>query len=75
MPLVGFEPAIPAFERENIFHALDRTIIVSLKYDLCLCVSQNGGEPQRLSLFTLQFEILVVITVYSKYLTNCARVI
>jgi hypothetical protein len=24
MPLVGFEPAIPAFQRVKIFHALDR---------------------------------------------------
>jgi hypothetical protein len=28
MPRVGFEPTIPLFERANIFHALNRTVIV-----------------------------------------------
>jgi hypothetical protein len=28
MPRVGFEPTIPAFEREKTFHALDSTAIV-----------------------------------------------
>jgi hypothetical protein len=59
MPLVGFEPTIPALELEKTI------IIVSLKYNVCLYFSQNGEEPQGLSLFTLQFETLVVITVYS----------
>jgi hypothetical protein len=27
MPLVGFEPAIPVFERAKTFHALDHTAI------------------------------------------------
>jgi hypothetical protein len=28
MPLVGFEPTIPAFERAKTFHALDRAATV-----------------------------------------------
>jgi hypothetical protein len=60
MPLVGFEPTIPVFEWEKT------VIIVSLKCNLCLYLSQNGEEPQRLSLFTLQLETLVVISVYSE---------
>jgi hypothetical protein len=31
MPLVGFEPTIPVFERAKMFHALDRAAIVIVK--------------------------------------------
>jgi hypothetical protein len=36
MPLVGFEPTIPAFEREKTVHALDRAAtVIGPRRDLC----------------------------------------
>jgi hypothetical protein len=32
MPLVGFEPTIPVFERAKAFHALDRAATVTGLY-------------------------------------------
>jgi hypothetical protein len=34
MPRVGFEPTIPVFEREKIFHALDRAATVIGKFKI-----------------------------------------
>jgi hypothetical protein len=36
MPRVGFEPTIPAFERANTVHALDRAVTVIGNYGICL---------------------------------------
>jgi hypothetical protein len=38
MPWVGFEPTIPAFEREKIFYALDRAATVNGCVCVCVCV-------------------------------------
>jgi hypothetical protein len=49
MPLVGFEATIPAFERANIVHAIDRaaTMIVAIILS-DLNWEEAGLDPDRL---------------------------
>jgi hypothetical protein len=45
MPVVGFEPAIPAFERANAVHALDRagTVMGQITYIVIKYVGRKLG--------------------------------
>jgi hypothetical protein len=48
MPLVGFEPTMPSFEREKIVHALDRAATVIDQQNIGMYSMSSSKLPRKI---------------------------
>jgi hypothetical protein len=72
MPWVGFEPAIPAFERVKTVHALDRSATVTGSYE-CRSPINSITNPNPVSSHTWQYAHVVKYATFSMDTANIRK--